>query len=249
MDARKGNLRLSFSADYFAKVVMAVLVVAATTGMMLLIGRDPLGEGVIALLYLVPISWSTARWGQGAGIAAAVSAALCFNFFFIPPYYTLYIGSLEGWLLLAIFLMVAIVVVGRIQSGLTRAQAREREAIFMYELSAALAAAPNPQSVARILAEKTQQVFQAELVQVFVELNGRSFIIAAPGQGSPDRKPDLVLPILTGRTLEGEIRLWQGEVRLPFSDDRLLQNFANQGALALERERLVQIHANGEIIV
>ena len=50
---------------------------------------------MIALLYLVPISWSTARWGQGPGTAAAVFAALAFNFFFIPPYYTLYIGSLE----------------------------------------------------------------------------------------------------------------------------------------------------------
>jgi two-component system sensor histidine kinase KdpD len=129
MDTTKDLSRFSLSLSYLEKILWAILTVAATTGVMYLIRRDRLGEGVIALLYLVPISWSTARWGQGPGIAAAISAALCFNFFFIPPYYTFVIGSLEGWLLLGIFLGVAIVVVGRIQSGLARAQASERDAI------------------------------------------------------------------------------------------------------------------------
>ena len=233
----------SLSMAYFEKVILAILTVAAATGVMFLIGRDVLGEGVIALFYLVPISWSTARWGRGPGIAAAISAGLAFNFFFIPPYYTFYIGSLEGWFLLAIFLLVAIVVVGRIQAGLSQAQAREREAVFMYELSASLAGAgtPTPQSVARILAEHIQEVYQADLVQVFVELNGHSFICAAPLNAPDNRKPDLVIPLISPARLVGEIRLWQGEMRLPAANDRLLQNFANQGGLALERARLAQI--------
>jgi two-component system sensor histidine kinase KdpD len=223
-----------------SKYTLSVLIVAIVTGAMLLVGREILGEGVIALLYLVPISWSTARWGQGPGIAAAVSAGLAFNFFFIPPYYTLYIVSLEGWLLLGIFLAVAIVVVGRIQSGLSRAQARERDAIFMYELTSALAGLQTPEAVARILSTHIQQVHQAALVQVFIEGNGRSMIASAPVQGYVSEKPDIVVPIHAAFGLAGEIRLWQGEIQLPSADDRLLQNFANQGALALERARLTQ---------
>ncbi len=223
-----------------SKYALSVLVVAFVTGAMLLVGREILGEGVIALLYLVPISWSTARWGQGPGIAAAVSAGLAFNYFFIPPYYTLYIGSLEGWLLLGIFLAVAIVVIGRVQSGLSRAQARERDALFMYELTSALAGLQTPEAVARILSTHIQQVHQAALVQVFIEGNGRSMIASAPVQGNVSEKPDIVVPILAAFGLAGEIRLWQGEIRLPSADDRLLQNFANQGALALERARLAQ---------
>src|SRR5512139_269548 len=107
MDTTKDISRFSFSLAYLEKILWAILSVAATTGIMFLLGRDRLGEGVIALLYLVPISWSTARWGQGPGIAAAIAAALGFNFFFIPPFYTFNIARLEGWLLLGIFLAVA----------------------------------------------------------------------------------------------------------------------------------------------
>jgi hypothetical protein len=128
-----------------------------------------LGEGVVALLYLVPIAWSTTRWGQLAGMSAAVAAFLTFNFFFIPPFYTFQIGRVEGWLILIIFLGVAAVIVGRIQYGLKRAQQREREALFMYELSTSLAGTRTPEAVARTLARQLQQMLQADLVQVVVE--------------------------------------------------------------------------------
>jgi two-component system sensor histidine kinase KdpD len=240
METRIENRRFSLPFERFESYLLAVGAVAALTGMMFLIGREVLGEGVIALLYLVPISWSTARWGQGPGIAAAVSAALAFNFIFIPPYYTLYIGSLEGWLLLGIFLAVAIVVVGRIQSGFAQALAREREAVFMYELSASLASAHTEDSIARILAEHIQQVTQADMAQVFVVGREQAITASYPAQGTVDRKPDLIIPILAAYGLAGEIRLWQGSIRLPPADSHLLQNFANQGGLALERARMAQ---------
>ena len=77
-----------------------------------------LGEAVIALVYLVPIIWSGYRWGQGPGMSAALAAALAFDFLFIPPFYTFVIGSLEGWLVLAIFLAVAMLLVGRFHASL-----------------------------------------------------------------------------------------------------------------------------------
>jgi K+-sensing histidine kinase KdpD len=240
MRTRIENRRFSLSLERFESYLLAVGSVAALTGAMLLIGREVLGEGVIALLYLVPISWGTARWGQGPGIAAAVSAALTFNFFFIPPYYTLYIGSLEGWLLLGIFLVVTILVVGRIQSGFARALAREREAIYMYELSASLAGAHTEGSIARILAAHIQQVTQAILVQVYVEGYERAITTSSPALGFKDGKPDLILPILAAYGLAGEIRLWQGSIHLLPADSHVLQNFANQGGLALERARMAQ---------
>jgi two-component system sensor histidine kinase KdpD len=234
------NFYLALSPPRLAAYAQAVLVVALATGAIYLIGRATLGEGVIALLFLVPISWSTARWGQGAGIVAAVSAALAFNFFFIPPYYTLYIGSLEGWLLLFIFLIVAIVVVGRIQVGLARAQAHEREAIFMYELSAALAGAFNPEAVGRILAGHIQRLYQAAMVRVYIERDGQMMTISEPSRGTMEGKPTRVLPLMAPQGMLGEISVWEGELHLPPADDRLLQNFANQAALALSRAKLIE---------
>ena len=65
------KLRLNLSARMIEGSVIAVGLVLATTAVFLLIGRNVLGEGVIALLYLVPIGWSTTRWGQLAGMSAA----------------------------------------------------------------------------------------------------------------------------------------------------------------------------------
>ena len=237
------KLRLNLSFRLIEGCVLAVGVVLVTTGLFLLIGRNVLGEGVIALLYLVPIGWSTTRWGQLPGLCAALTAALTFDFFFIPPFYTFAIGSLEGWLILIIFFLVAAVIVGRIQYGLQRAHLREREALFMYELSTSLAGARTSEAVARTLASQLQQMLQASLVQVVVEPERSSTPIMAsvPTGGSAAEKPDQILPMLAPHRLVGEIRLWRGRTPLPAANGILLQNFAEQGALAIER---VEAEAN-----
>jgi K+-sensing histidine kinase KdpD len=232
-----GKIHLNLSVQLIEGSVLAVGLVLATTALFLLIGRGVLGEGVIALLYLVPIGWSTTRWGQLPGLCAALTAALSFDFFFIPPFYTFAIGSLEGWLILIIFFVVAAVIVGRIQYGLQRAHVREREALFMYELSTALAGARTPDTVARTLAQQLQQMLQASLVQVVVESDRAepSILASVPSAGSSAQKPDQILPMLAPHRLIGEIRLWQGHTPLPPANGILLQNFAEQGALAIER--------------
>jgi K+-sensing histidine kinase KdpD len=227
----------SLTMQMIEGTILAVGLVLATTALFLLIGRNVLGEGVVALLYLVPIAWSTTRWGQLAGMSAAVTAFLTFNFFFIPPFYTFQIGSVEGWLILAIFLGVAAVIVGRIQYGLKRAQQREREALFMYELSTSLAGARTPETVARTLARQLQQMLQADLVQVVVEPDqaSDSIMVGVPSSSSSAQNPDQILPMLAPHRLVGEIRLWRGRTPLPAANGILLQNFAEQGALAIER--------------
>jgi len=235
----------SFSSTIFFNSVLAFLSVVALTIPLMLIGRDSLGEAVIALLYLVPVGWSAARWGQGAGVCAAVSAALAFDFFFIPPFYTFAVGRLEGWLVLAIFLVVSIVVIGRIQSGISLARTSEREALFMYEMSAALAGLRTQEAVVHALATNLQLMFQAELVEVGIQPGNNSAPIlvkvppAVEGSGVPDR----ILPVLASPGLLGEIRIWRGHGWLPAEGSRLLHNFTTQATVALERARLAEAEA------
>src|SRR5512145_907121 len=98
--------KLHFPTELLVKTGQAILLVAATTALMHLIGRDTLGEAGIALIYLVPITWIAYRWGQLPGVCAAFTAALSFDFFFIPPFNTFVIGRLEGWLVFGIFIAV-----------------------------------------------------------------------------------------------------------------------------------------------
>jgi len=234
------------STKLYENSFYAVLTVAATTVLLLLIGLDKLGEAVIALLYMVPVVWSAARWGQGPGVSAALAAALFFDFYFIPPFYTFAVGRLEGWLVLGIFLAVAIVVVGRIQTSLSKAQTSEREAIFMYELSNTLASLQTQEAVANAVARFLQQRYLATLVRVSIQPKGQNSETAAsePRDVMLVSKPDISLPIMSAWNLVGMVQIWRGEVELPSEESRLFRNFASQIGQALERIHLREIEAS-----
>jgi K+-sensing histidine kinase KdpD len=238
--------RFSFTPKILTNSLLAVLTVTATTVLLVLFGRDTLGEAVIALLYLVPVAWSANKWGQLPGISAALTAALAFDFLFIPPFYTFAVARLEGWLVLAIFLGVAILVVGRIQDSLTKA----REAVFMYELSSALTGLRTQEAVAHTVARQLQQLFQALLVKVIFYTENRSLsnVVSEPADGVGNNRPDRILPLLNSWGLVGEIQIWRSVfMDLPSEDGRLLQNFASQTARALERTQPTgtEKHING----
>ena len=237
--------QITFSSLLVANCLSAILTVALTSIPLLLIGRATLGEAVIALIYLLPVSWSAARWGQLAGICAAFTAALTFDFFFIPPFLTFTVSNLEGWLVLAIFLGVAILVVGRIQSGLTKARTSERDALFMYELSNTLAGLRTQEAVLYALARYLQQTFNASLVEVCIQPANHSqpLLVKTPPEQNEDNRPDRILPILASPGLLGEIRLWRGNGWLPSEESRLLQNFVTQATQAIERARLAEVEA------
>jgi K+-sensing histidine kinase KdpD len=228
--------RIIFSFTTLGVSLLAVVAVGITTVPLALIGRNTLGEAVIALLYLVPVAWSAGRWGLAPGLSAALAAAMCFDFLFIPPFNTFAVGSLEGWLVLAIFLGVAVLVVETIQASLIKA----REAVFMYELSTALASKRTQEAAARTVAQQIQRLFQATLVNVSFkpEKDAQSIIIGEPKNTPVEWKPDRAIPIENAWGLVGEILIWRGLYSdLPSENSRLLQNFAVQTAQALERTR------------
>jgi hypothetical protein len=241
---RVETMSFHFSPTRVAHALMSVGFVFALTVVMLLIGSKTLGEGVIAILYLLPIGWCTVRLGQIAGVSAALTAALCFDFLFIPPYHTFTIGRLEGWLLLFLFIATAILVVGRIQTILTEEHQRERKATFLFEMVAAIANQATREGIALVIANQIQQKFLAEGVQVHL-LEGYgypSFIAHADnGQASASSsKPDRALSIVSGPVLIGEIDIWQGVLPLPSADDPMLQTMLTQTTAALERVRVAE---------
>ncbi len=230
----------SITPDLYFNCLFSLLAVAITTAPLVFIGIKVLSDAVIALLYLIPVGWSAARFGQGPGILTAFAAALAFDYFFIPPYNTFTVGSLEGWMVLLIFMTVAIVVVGRIQSGLNKARESEREALFMYELSTALSGLRTQDAVMQTLARHLQQLFQAALVEVFFQDGSPVQLVRMPEGHEESGKADRILPILAAPGLVGEIRIWRGHGWLPPEDSRLLRNFSSQANMALERAKLAE---------
>jgi K+-sensing histidine kinase KdpD len=226
----------SITPKVMTNCLLAILLVAGTTVLLVLTGRDTLGEAVIALLYLLPVVWSAYRWGQLPGIIAALAAALAFDFFFIPPFHTFTVGRLEGWLVLAIFLAVAIVVVGRINASVLIA----REAVFKSELCSILADSRTPEAVAYTTANYIRQLFQASLVQViYYDGDGSTKNAASKIEGAnTEQRPDRVSAIMNSWGMAGEIQIWSGQnSMLPSADSPLMQNFTSQVGRAFERTR------------
>lgn len=213
--------------------------------------REVLDTSLVALLLLIPVGLSTAIWGLGPGISAALFAFLGFNYFFIQPYYTLTVHRPSDLVALMVFLIVAVVIsqlVGRAQAGMAAATAREREATQLYELSTALAGRQDDQTIARTLAEQVQVMFAGEYMQV--NLAGpQPFVVQLPARAAlPSRPPELIVPIQAVRGLMGEIRLWRTEPAISSGEKRLLQTFASQGALALERAALAQAESRAKVL-
>jgi two-component system sensor histidine kinase KdpD len=236
---------ISRSSQY----ILAIGLVVSITAVFFTL-RDGLDTTLIALLYLIPLGLITAFWGLGPGITSALITFLAFNYFFIPPYYTLAVHRPADVVILLVFLVVAVVIsqlVGRMQVSLIAANAREREATQLYELSVALTGLHDDHAIAQILAKQVQAVSQGEYVALNVT-GTESFAFHLPETKAPIRPPELAVPIQAARGNLGEILVWKAAPAISSGEMRLLQTFASQGALALERARLAKAESRAKIL-
>jgi two-component system, OmpR family, sensor histidine kinase KdpD len=227
----------------------AFLLIAVVTAIFFVL-RDVLETTLIALLYLIPLGMITAYWGLGPGITSALITFLAFNYFFIPPYYTLTVHRPADVVILVVFLIVAVVIsqlVARAQAGLAAATAREREATQLYELSTAFTGLPDDHAIAQILAKQVYAVAEGEYVELSVT-GPHPFEVQLPEIKPPARPPELIVRIEAARGYLGEIRLWRAQPAISASEKRLFQTFASQGALALERAWLIQAESRTKVL-
>ncbi len=105
----------------------------------------------VALTFLLLIQWLAAYWGLGLAAAASVGAALCFNYFFLPPVGTFTIAETQNWVALAAFLATALIgsnLAGRLQAARAASERRGLELELLYDLGQRLL---GPQSSAELL--------------------------------------------------------------------------------------------------
>jgi two-component system sensor histidine kinase KdpD len=235
--------------SHFWQYLRSFILIAFTTTIFFVI-RDVLDKTLIALIYLIPLGFITASWGFGPGITSAVLTFVTFNYFFIEPYHTFAVHNPSDVVILIVFLIVAVVVsqlVGRAQAGQAIATAREREATQLYELSVALAGLHSDHTIAEILAKHVRATLHSEMVELNIR-GAQPFVFRLPESDPPARAPELILPIQAARGVLGEIRLWRAAPTISSGERRLLQTFASQGALALERAWLAQAEARAQVL-
>ncbi len=232
-------------------IVIAVAIVIVSTVVLVML-RPYLSISVVALLYLVPVVVSAALFGRLAGITASVLSFLIFNYFFLSPYYTFLVAHPQDFLAMVVLLSVAILIsslMARIQSNLAQVRAREHEAVQLYKLSVDLSGKNDLEMIARTLARRLAKLFPDSTVEVEIYTHP-AICERMPDGGSPQAAATApkVIPLSSPRSQIGAIRIWNLAEKQQPEEERLLQTFAGQGALALDRAILADSETRARVL-
>ncbi len=247
-------------------LAVAAPAIAAATAALRASGANPttVGFGFLIVVLLL------AAWrGPAAGLAGALLATACYNFFFLPPVGTFTIADPANWVALAAFLG-AVTIASRLMLNARReaaeADARRRELVSLYELCVALFASTNRFAALADPAAHALRILRARggglgLLQegsdrlriVYSQgeppLDGdESLLKTAAREGqrielpAPEGSTDVYLPLRVGREVIG-VLVGRGAD----ASGAALASVAQLVALAVERERNLadQAHLEG----
>jgi two-component system, OmpR family, sensor histidine kinase KdpD len=247
----------------------ALVAVACALGFGLLIERW-VGVGNVDLVFLTAIVAVAVRLGLLPSLLASFASAVAYNFFFLPPIYTFTIADPANVVAFGLFTLVAVIVSSVAARGRTQANAateRARVTESLYSFSRKLAGAGTLDDVLWATAYQTALMLKVRVVLLLPEsgtivvragyppediLDDADLAAAkwawqndrAAGRGS-DTLPGakrLFLPMHTGRGAIGVMGIDSDKPGPLFTPDqrRLLDALLDQGALAIERVRLVE---------
>ncbi len=214
----------------------------------------------VAMTYLLAILAIATAWGLREAIIASVTAMLSFNFFFLPPYYTLTIMDPQNWVALFSFLVTAVVASKLSASARQRAveaMRRQRDMERLYDLSRALMLVDNHSATASQVAHRIDQLFEVEGVAVFDRAIDQIYrtgsierVISdtklkdAAVQRTASRDPATnlsILPLILGGDPIGSLAIVG-----VYISDTALQAIGNLAAIVMERAKAEEAAARME---
>lgn len=236
----------------------------AATGLANLALAQLAGPRVPGLVFLLVVVMLALFVGRGPVLLAGALSALVWNFFFLPPRFTFIISGAEDGILFAAYFLVALVLgqlVARIRAQADAERRREERSTALYELTRELAEAGSRDEVVWQLLGQVSRVFRAPAaISVFTEdklcphpdntltLTEKEFSVSdwafrhgkAAGRFT-DNLPGaaaLHLPLATTRKSLGVLAVALPEQNLSLAQRDLLETFARQAALVLDRVEL-----------
>jgi two-component system, OmpR family, sensor histidine kinase KdpD len=205
--------------------------------------------------------------GRGPALLAAATSAISWNYLFIEPRLTFEISQLQDVILFMLYFAIAIFtgnLTAKIRAQEQQARHNADRTMALYTLAHETASAVNMDDVLRTAANQIGQAFRAEVAILLPEsgkllakphlsstlrLDEKEFSVAAwvfdngkPAGRFTDTLPlaeAKYLPLLTPRDTVGVLGIRTQEAgRLAFDQEVMLETFANQIALVIERELL-----------
>ncbi|MCE1205393.1 MAG: sensor histidine kinase KdpD [Holophagaceae bacterium] len=249
-------------------LLSALTVVLASTLASLLFRRTELAD--IIMVYLLGILIVATRFGRGPSLLASVLSVAALNFLFVPPYYTFAVTDFRHVGTFAVMLIMGVVIgnlTERIRAQARMARGREQRTHALYRLGQELARSSGSAALVASALQNVATQFQSRGVVLQPDDQGRLQAPALPqafplddqelgvaqwvfDHAEPAGLGTLTLPgaratYLPLRGASGAIGvlglLPEGSPRWAEPDQRqLLEAFATQTALALERALLAE---------
>jgi two-component system sensor histidine kinase KdpD len=261
---RRESLEERLARTPWQEFGIAFGIAAGVTGFSLLIA-NLIDYRAVALFYLFAVVIAGMRLRRWPTLVLAALSALLWDFLFIPPRFTFYIGKFEDFMMFGAYFVIA-VVIGHLATQLhEREQAerrREERAMALYRLTRTLAASRDLSHALPKVLQLTRDFFQADAAVWLPDENGltqhpaSTFVPSKKDESvamwafqkkqaagkSTDTLPDsecLHVPLVTGDRAEGVLSVRLNT--LPTLEQReLLDAFAAQLALVLNKERALE---------
>jgi two-component system, OmpR family, sensor histidine kinase KdpD len=226
----------------------------------------------LVMIYLLGVTVAGLRLGRGPSALTAFLNVAAFDFFFVPPRYSLAVSDVQYLVTFAAMLIIALVIAtltASVRQQTRVAGARERRTALLYAMSRELAVTRGINAMASVAVRHVAEVFQCQAVVLLPDAHGRlRYPREAPlessfrhadlavaqwvmdharraglGSDTLPAAPGLYVPLGEERRTVGVLALLAQNPRrvlLP-EQGHLLETFAGQIALALERARLAEV--------
>jgi two-component system sensor histidine kinase KdpD len=267
------GLRKSAWFDYG----IAFVAIAAVSALNLWL-QTWIGYEAIALVYLLAVVLLALFVRRGPIIFGTALTALAWNFLFAPPRYSFHIGSFYDKMMLAMYFVVALTVAqltARLKAERLALQKREERSMALYLFTRELAEAGDQNDILQRVINQASSAVGAEITVLLLskttaarlqpfekstwKLNEveEKLAIEACQQSKASREvadstdfESVFFPLSAGSSATGvlAVRLKAG-IPLTLDQRNLLENFARQTALVLDRQRLRDAEVSTRLLV
>ena len=150
----------SFTSNIQQYFVINIFVIL--TAIVCFLAKNYIGYQVVSFVLLFLVSILALFYGTGPILLAATLSALIWDYFFIPPRYTLHIEKPVDMLMLLMFFIIALlngILTSRVRRQESRIRMREERTHALYQLSRELSAAAGIEEVSKIVVKYIQKYF------------------------------------------------------------------------------------------
>lgn len=153
----------SFTSSYHQYLISSILVILISSACYLI--KDFAGYQVVSFILLFLVSILALFYGIGPILLASSLSALIWNYFFIPPQFTLHIGITEDIMMFIMFFIIALlngILTSRTRGQEKKVRIREERTHALYQLTRELSMISGTEEVTSMALHYIQRYFKLE---------------------------------------------------------------------------------------